>query len=123
MRQDSWVRGALLGVLFFALVVGAPLPTMAVSDAGNIGTTPCGSGQTVSYARGSAPCVDLNPPQPDYCGTLQAGFDNGSLDTITAGLIAGGLITANKAAVAAGGLLWALARLGRGACKLTGNWG
>ena len=45
MRKDSWLRGALLSVLFFALLIGGA-PTMAAAIHTNGGITPGSGGES-----------------------------------------------------------------------------
>ena len=125
MRET--LRGALLSVLFFALLIaGAPTVAGATGTSGGSseGNTGLGIGLPNLPGIGSECSYELGgcASEADFCGTLKDGFDNGSLDTVTAGLILGGFLTANKAAITAGGVLWALARLARGGCKIFGNW-
>lgn len=118
MKEDSWFRGTLLSVLFFGLMIGGSMPTMAVSDAGQNG--PC----TEWYRDGmSQPCSS-----PDAENTLDAGckiFRDGDTATNfgTAGGVLGGLLTGNLplAGASAGG--WALNRLIVSGCKLLGLGG
>ena len=54
MRKDSWFRGAVLSILFFALIVGGvPLPASA--------QLPDGGGETITV---TAPAPTYQPGNP-----------------------------------------------------------
>lgn len=118
MRET--LRGALLSVLFFALLIGGA-PTMAV--AGDKGGTMSGCHDK--------PGVNCPPPTlSGFCDDLQTSFDDGTQDmTWGSGAVAAGGLAASGMGVGAmivGGITgigWGLARIGRGVCKATGNWG
>lgn len=131
MRES--LRGALLSVLFFGLMVGGvpgvPGALTTIAEA----TNPCGAGQTVSYTRGGPPCRDNNP-KPDFCGSLKKNSDMGVHDVgfgagaASAGALGLGALmgaATGPAAAAAAGLTtlgWGLTRIGKGICKGLGKW-
>lgn len=137
MRKDSWFRGALLSVLFFALLsggaptmVGASSPTSVQSAAGG-----CPSGYKLNARSGE--CYrdqSFNEAMDEGCESVNRFVDSGAADIIFGSTIAGGAAGAlgklwfgasmgpvGLSTVGIGALGWGLTRVARGLCRATGR--
>ncbi len=142
MRKDSWVRGALLSVLFFSLLHGSA-PTIAVA---NVSTSApatahsaagaCPDGQILdAVSESCVPSVSFSESFDHFCSQLQSAFALGIFDIGFGGAAMGGAAAAAAKLYFAstmgtlfptigivGAFGWGAARVARGLCKASGRW-
>ncbi len=123
MRKDSWVRGPLLSVLFFALLIGgaptmatAEPPTSVTSSHTSPGSCNSNGGTWVSGGTAGNPngYCDYSDPglswdemvgTDPWCSLMRAGQTAASLDAALIGFIFGGPVGGVGAALLVGGMV------------------